>query len=218
VIIGITATDDVGLLDLMGLPALLARTRDRLGNVAQSDPLLADLSCREYQILAAIVEGHSNREIAIELDLAEKTVKNYVSNVFVRLAVHNRNATAIYAVQHAPHEQRMIVWVGPRAIGCARPSRGQTSRHGPAPRSEWGPSPVGSIWRPDSSSSCRTMASPADGDSTEPDQSSIHPDHHCRASMAHLCQTATRQASVLATGLSINASLHAVSRKGVSCR
>ena len=102
VIIGITATDDVGLLDLMGLPALLARTRDRLGNVAQSDPLLADLSCREYQILAAIVEGHSNREIAIELDLAEKTVKNYVSNVFVRLAVHNRNATAIYAVQHAP--------------------------------------------------------------------------------------------------------------------
>jgi DNA-binding NarL/FixJ family response regulator len=52
------------------------------------------------QVLAAIVEGKTNREIANALFLSEGTVRNYVSSILSKLGVSNRAEAAAYAVQH----------------------------------------------------------------------------------------------------------------------
>jgi two-component system response regulator DevR len=61
---------------------------------------LALLSPQEEHVLEQIARGLTNREIAIELDLAEKTVKNYVSNVFMKLDVERRAEAAAYLTRH----------------------------------------------------------------------------------------------------------------------
>jgi DNA-binding NarL/FixJ family response regulator len=56
------------------------------------------LTRRETEVLAMIAEGVANREIAERLQLGEKTVRNYVSRVYRKLAVHNRAQIAAYAM------------------------------------------------------------------------------------------------------------------------
>jgi len=50
------------------------------------------LSLREAEIMTLIAEGHSNREIAAQLVLAEKTVKNHVNRIYSKLGVASRHA------------------------------------------------------------------------------------------------------------------------------
>lgn len=57
------------------------------------------LTARERDILSAIVQGDSNREIANQLGLSEKTVKNYVSDILSKLNVRDRTEAAVYALQ-----------------------------------------------------------------------------------------------------------------------
>lgn len=57
------------------------------------------LTGRERDILNAIVRGDSNREIAKQLGLSEKTVKNYVSDILSKLGVRDRTEAAVYALQ-----------------------------------------------------------------------------------------------------------------------
>lgn len=57
------------------------------------------LTARERDILNAIVKGDSNREIAQQLGLSEKTVKNYVSDILSKLHVRDRTEAAVYALQ-----------------------------------------------------------------------------------------------------------------------
>lgn len=63
------------------------------------DELLAGLTAREREILGLIAEGRTNREIAEQLFLAEKTVRNYVSNILSKLGMRNRTQVAAYIVQ-----------------------------------------------------------------------------------------------------------------------
>ncbi|MEV8636097.1 response regulator transcription factor [Streptosporangium sp. NPDC051023] len=58
------------------------------------------LTEREREVLALIASGRSNREIARELAVAEKTVKTHVSNVLMKLGVQDRTQAALYAVRH----------------------------------------------------------------------------------------------------------------------
>ncbi len=51
-------------------------------------------------MLRLIARGMSNRQIASELSVAEKTVKTHVSNVLSKLGVADRTQAALYAVQH----------------------------------------------------------------------------------------------------------------------
>jgi DNA-binding NarL/FixJ family response regulator len=59
-----------------------------------------DLSQREIEVLKLIAEGKLNKEIAKQLYISEKTVKNHVSKIFKKLNVSDRTQAAIYAFKH----------------------------------------------------------------------------------------------------------------------
>jgi DNA-binding CsgD family transcriptional regulator len=58
------------------------------------------LSKREVQVLALVAAGNSNRAIAAELFLSEKTIERHVSNILTKLGVGSRTAAAAYAFEH----------------------------------------------------------------------------------------------------------------------
>lgn len=58
------------------------------------------LTPRERDVLDEIAEGRSNKEIARNLRLAEKTVKSHVSSILMKLEVEDRTQAALYAVRH----------------------------------------------------------------------------------------------------------------------
>ena len=58
------------------------------------------LSPREVEVLGLIAAGRSNRSIATELVLSEKTVHRHVSNILTKLGVDSRTAAAAYAHAH----------------------------------------------------------------------------------------------------------------------
>jgi DNA-binding NarL/FixJ family response regulator len=65
----------------------------------QQDPRYATLSPQERRILDLIAEGMTNRQIATQLYLAEKTVKNYVSSLLHKLGFERRTEAAVYATR-----------------------------------------------------------------------------------------------------------------------
>lgn len=78
-------------------PAMVRLGAERLKGTEAG--LLDGLSPQERRIFDLIGEGCSNREIADELFLAEKTVKNYVSNVLSKLGMHRRTEAAALAAR-----------------------------------------------------------------------------------------------------------------------
>ncbi len=83
-------------------PALSARVTERLRRPPEEDPRLARLTGQERRILMLIADGLTNRQIAAEIHLAEKTVKNYVSNVLAKLGMERRTQAAVFAARMAP--------------------------------------------------------------------------------------------------------------------
>lgn len=81
------------LLDAKAAASLMARMRE-----PKADPL-AGLTDQERRILELIGEGLTNREIGERLFLAEKTVKNYVSNLLSKLGLHRRTQVAVLATE-----------------------------------------------------------------------------------------------------------------------
>jgi two-component system, NarL family, response regulator DevR len=80
-------------------PALTGRVLDRLRRGDEEDPRLASLSDQERRILEHIAEGMTNRQIAEQMHLAEKTVKNYVSNLLAKLGMQRRTEAAVFYTQ-----------------------------------------------------------------------------------------------------------------------
>jgi DNA-binding NarL/FixJ family response regulator len=62
-------------------------------------PLVDDLTPREVEVLKLIAEGRSNSEIAKELVISEKTVKNHINNIFSKLHVYDRSQAMLYAIR-----------------------------------------------------------------------------------------------------------------------
>ena len=60
-----------------------------------------ELTLRERQVLQLIAEGLTNRQIGERLELAEKTVKNYVSGLLAKLGMERRTQAAVYGAQRA---------------------------------------------------------------------------------------------------------------------
>jgi DNA-binding NarL/FixJ family response regulator len=78
-------------------PALTTRVLERLRQPPADE--LAGLTGQERRILDLIAEGMTNRQIGEQLFLAEKTVKNYVSNLLAKLGMGHRSQAAAYAAR-----------------------------------------------------------------------------------------------------------------------
>jgi DNA-binding NarL/FixJ family response regulator len=72
-------------------------TDDATGGATARGPALTE---RERQVLGLIADGRSNREIARNLVLSEKTVKTHVSNILMKLDLADRTQAALWAVRH----------------------------------------------------------------------------------------------------------------------
>jgi DNA-binding NarL/FixJ family response regulator len=83
-------------------PGVTSRVLERLRNASRLEEAgaFADLTDRERLVLAHVADGASNREIAERMGLAEKTVRNYVSNILAKLALASRSQAATYAIRH----------------------------------------------------------------------------------------------------------------------
>ena len=83
-------------------PAVTARVIQLVkGGSSASRDALAVLSPQERKVLALIAEGQTNKEVANGLGLAEKTVKNYLSNIFEKLHVSRRSQAAAMFVRES---------------------------------------------------------------------------------------------------------------------
>ncbi len=87
-------------------PATTARVMERLRAPATTDDPLAVLTPQERRILDLIAAGLTNRQIGEEMFLAEKTVKNYVSNLLVKLGMERRTQAAAFAARLAERRER----------------------------------------------------------------------------------------------------------------
>jgi NarL family two-component system response regulator LiaR len=65
----------------------------------QQAPLFDDLTPRELEVLKLIAQGLNNRDIAEELVISEKTVKNHINNIFSKLHINDRSQAILYAIR-----------------------------------------------------------------------------------------------------------------------
>jgi DNA-binding NarL/FixJ family response regulator len=80
-------------------PDMTEKLFDRLRSGPRTDPLMARLSDQEHEIVVRIADGKTNKQIADEMFLAEKTVKNYVSNLLAKMGMSRRSEAAAYVAR-----------------------------------------------------------------------------------------------------------------------
>ncbi len=80
-------------------PAVTQKLLERLRNPVRESSKLDALTPREREILNLITDGYTNRQIGDQLFLAEKTVKNYVSQLLTKLGMQRRTQAAVYGSQ-----------------------------------------------------------------------------------------------------------------------
>lgn len=78
-------------------PAVTTRVLNlmRHGGPATENNKLSQLSTQEKRVLALVAEGKTNKEIAEQMALSDKTVKNYLSNIFEKLQISRRSQAAV---------------------------------------------------------------------------------------------------------------------------
>lgn len=88
--------------DTLIAPGVMEKALNRLRSIAKRKPATPfdELNWQEKRILALVAEGKSNRAIAVHLALAEKTVRNYVSQILNKLGVQSRTQAAALAIRH----------------------------------------------------------------------------------------------------------------------
>jgi len=93
----ITSIRRVANGEMLLTPEQVSRAKERLMRQISEDIRLESLSPQEHRILDLLSEGLSNREISDAMFLAEKTVKNYVSNLLAKLGFQRRTEAALFA-------------------------------------------------------------------------------------------------------------------------
>jgi DNA-binding NarL/FixJ family response regulator len=78
---------------------VLQRLRAQSKDADAAETIRAELSDRELQVLKLIANGKDNAQIARELFISPKTVKNHISNILMKLQIENRIQAAVYAVR-----------------------------------------------------------------------------------------------------------------------
>lgn len=87
-------------LEELGAAQALARLEELVGAARPGRHPGPEVTPRELEVLRLVAAGRTNREIADELVLSEKTVERHLSNIFARLRVSNRAAATAYAYDH----------------------------------------------------------------------------------------------------------------------
>jgi DNA-binding NarL/FixJ family response regulator len=66
---------------------------------ADSEPSAPQLTERELEVITALAHGRVNKQIARDLDISEKTVRNHISNIYKKLHVYDRTQAVLYAIR-----------------------------------------------------------------------------------------------------------------------
>ena len=78
---------------------VLQQLRAQTADTTAAKTIRTELSERELEVLRLIANGKDNAEIARELFISPKTVKNHISNILMKLQIENRIQAAVYAVR-----------------------------------------------------------------------------------------------------------------------
>jgi two-component system, NarL family, response regulator DevR len=81
------------ILDPAVTKSVLTRMRSLSKHSSPHDPV--DFSLQQRRVLALVAEGKSNKEIANDLNLSERTVRNYLNHIYKKLNVHSRTKAAL---------------------------------------------------------------------------------------------------------------------------
>ena len=100
----VSALESVGRGESLLDPAVTEKVLDRVRRIASGtyQDELAQLTAQEQKILMLVAEGKTNKEIAAEVFLSDKTVKNYVSSILSKLNLERRAQAAAFVARHRP--------------------------------------------------------------------------------------------------------------------
>lgn len=81
-------------------PSLIPALNSRLVNRDIDKEKIESLTKRELEVLIQVANGMFNKEIAVALDISERTVKNHMSNIFKKIDVNDRTQAAVFAIKN----------------------------------------------------------------------------------------------------------------------
>lgn len=81
-------------------PNLIPALNSRLINRDMDREKLASLTKREVEILTQVACGMFNKEIAVNLNISERTIKNHISNIFKKIDASDRTQAAVFAIRN----------------------------------------------------------------------------------------------------------------------
>jgi DNA-binding NarL/FixJ family response regulator len=98
----VSALESVGRGESLLDPAVTEKVLDRVRRIATGTYTdeMAQLTQQEQKILLLVAEGKTNKEIASEVFLSDKTVKNYVSSILSKLNLERRAQAAAFVARH----------------------------------------------------------------------------------------------------------------------
>jgi DNA-binding NarL/FixJ family response regulator len=100
----VSALEAVGRGESLLDPAVTEKVLERVRRIASGTYTdeLAQLTAQEQKILQLVAEGKTNKEIASEVFLSDKTVKNYVSSILAKLGLDRRTQVPFFVAEHEP--------------------------------------------------------------------------------------------------------------------
>ncbi len=81
-------------------PSLIPALNNRLINRDSDKAKIDSLTNREREVLVHVANGMFNKEIALNLNISERTVKNHISNIFKKINVNDRTQAAVFAIKN----------------------------------------------------------------------------------------------------------------------
>ena len=81
-------------------PSLIQMLNAKLVSRDTDKDKIEQLTKRELEVLIKVASGMFNKEIAISLNISERTVKNHISNIFKKIQVSDRTQAAVFAIRN----------------------------------------------------------------------------------------------------------------------
>ncbi len=81
-------------------PNLIPALNAKLMNRDNDKDKIEQLTKRELEVLIKVANGMFNKEIALSLNISERTVKNHISNIFKKIQVSDRTQAAVFAIRN----------------------------------------------------------------------------------------------------------------------